>query len=254
MIGITTCVGETYAKVLDFATDINVKYLEHLYIFTDSETKPLVKSSKHGNVTVVEHDFTAGIEIFEAWERRHNSGASIGPPPPKDKWHRHVKNLRKSSFNRGSGLRTAQKLANEHYPEEPHLIMDSDIVLTEDVSQWVQNNDIITDVLYTIQERRDYLKYNDYIKQQDYIMSPYSGKGFGYFQLVKQPVDTYIYYDDWKQTSKHDCWFRDDIMYKRSNDWKNNKIVIPCHVDHLGQDGAGRYKYARYDNNFFSDI
>ena len=251
MIAITTCVGETYAKVLDFATDINVKYLKHLYIVTDSETKPLIKNSTHDNVTIVEHNFIAGVEIFEAWERRHNSGASIGHPPPKDKWPRHVQNLKNNSFNKGSGLRIGQKLANEHYPEEPHLIMDSDIVLTEDIYRWVQNNDIITDVLYTIQERRDYLKYDDYTRQQDYITSTYSGKGFGYFQLVKQPVETYIYYDDWKNGSKIDCWFRDDILHKRSNDWKDNKITIPYHLDHLGQDGVGRYKYGRYDNNFF---
>ena len=253
MIAITTCVGETYGKVLDFATDINTKFLEHIYVFTNTETLPKLKCSEHVNVTVIEHDFSGGIEILETWERRHNTGASIGHPPPKDKWPQHVENLKKTAFNRGSAIRAGQTLANEHYPELPHLIMDSDIVLTEGIADWVQNNDIQLDVLYSIQERRDYLKCDDYINQKNYIVSPYSGKGFGYFQLTKQPVETYKFYDDWKHTSKHDCWFRDDIMHKRSNDWKNNKIIIPHHVDHLGQDGVGRYRFNLYDNNFFDE-
>lgn len=248
VVTMLACVG--HSQMLGITLDNNHSLLKHIYVCTkpdDNDTKNVC--SKYKNVTVVEHDFLLPVTYFKTHQKRYEIGGMNNPAKTFktdedmqkkiDLW-----NSKGNIFNRGGAIRKCQELANQQFHNHIHLHLDVDIMLPDKFVDVINDTQIEPHVLYVPSGRRDYKCMKSYKKQSGYTKK-YARSGFGFFQLYRFP-DRYIYHDDYKNTLKHDVWFRDDIMRFSGKKDSNRKKILPFNVDHLGTDGKGLHQQGEY--------
>ena len=244
IIGITVCVN--YAELLKIGLNTNSKILEHIYVITKEDDLETIKvCKKYNNVEVLYHDFKVGMEWFDVHQKRFEAGQiNNAPDPRKEYWCQFLDHANKKAFNKSGALRLGQQKAEEKFPDDFYLVLDCDIVISDDMANSIQSTELSTNILYTSSIRRDYSSYSDFKLQQNW--QKYKGPNIaGFFQLYKNNPP--IYYDDWNTVTKSDMWFANDIIL---NDYNNRLIELPAHVDHLGLTGSDKYIQGSYEFDF----
>lgn len=127
-----------------------------------------------------------------------------------------------SKFNKGGGIRMAQKHAYKKYPNDWYLIIDSDIsIRSAEPLNLISNLD--ETCIYWCNDRRNYLQYSDLKQSDNYEL--YTVPRAGYFQLYHEKK----FYNDWPDASWCD--------FKFVEGFRNNKSLDGIGCDHLGKDG-----------------
>ena len=162
-------VSVNYVDILPLVLETNYQFFKHWYVVTEKEdTKTQELCSKYANVEVLFFDFKTNIT--------HCCFA--------------CKNLsiQKPKFNKGGALRMAQQIANENFPNEFKLIMDSDICLPPIFLDMLKKKNLQQEVLYGA-PRWIYDNEDDFInkplKRKLEDMWVKRGIAIGFFQLYK---------------------------------------------------------------------
>jgi lipopolysaccharide biosynthesis glycosyltransferase len=188
IVAITVSVN--YSQVLDYVLKKNISIISSWIVVTEPDDIATIEVvRKHPNIELLFFDFKA-----------HGR-----------------------KFNKGGGIRMAQKYAYQKYPNHWYLLLDSDISLrtSADLHQVKQLDNRL---IYLSSNRRDYLYFSDLAKQESF--TPYDGPiQSGFFQLYRQKR---FYFDSW-DASRCDRWFADDFP--------EFKVLPNTSCDHLGMAG-----------------
>ena len=244
VVGITVCVG--YSELLELALRSNTTILRHIYVITKIDDIKTIKiCEEYDNVETIYYDFLVDRNFMNVHLKRYNDGHMPNKPDMREEFIQHrIDAANDGGFNKGGGLRLGQQVAAKNNPDCHQLIMDSDIVLSDEMRPAL-NIDLVPGMLYVPTERRDYHKMKDYINKSNYQTMYHSGEGWGFFQLYT-PVSeaSRVFYDDWPAANKTDVWFRDDVIKGDHNNIKR----LDSHVDHLGAVGDSiHYKKFNFD-------
>lgn len=176
LIGI--CVSYNYMDTLKYILPINHKHFEKIYIVTQKDDHKTIEfCNKFDNVEIVYFDLKEGGR----------------------------------KFNKGGGLKKAQKIAYREYPDHWYLIFDSDIVLPDNFKDILNKKDLNPDEMYgcercIITDKNDLQKCKDstYKNIKSEAGTPWKETGYGYLQLYKKPY----YYSDSINAGKADGIFK----------------------------------------------
>jgi len=127
-----------------------------------------------------------------------------------------------NKFNKGGGIRMAQKHAYKKYPNDWYLIIDSDISIRS-AEPLNSIGDLDKNYLYSCNDRRNYLRYSDLKHSVNYEL--YNWPHVGYFQLYCEKK----FYIDWPDASTCDNKF--------VQEFRNTTILEGIGCNHLGKDG-----------------
>ena len=242
-IGITVCVD--YAPLLEITLKHNTQTLEHIFVVTKSSDEQTIDTcNSYNNVTCLIYDFKVDVGFIHNHLKRFKSGHMNNSPDMRPEFfQRVIDSANDGGFNKGGGLRLGQEAGRDQYPGHYQIIIDSDIILPQQMNSALDDIELIPGKLYVPTERRDYHSLESYNNQSDYKRMYPNREGWGFFQMYTPVTESdRVYYDDWPAANKTDVWFRDDIT-KRNHD---NIISLCAHVDHLGRVGDSIH-YQKYD-------
>jgi len=190
LVGITVSTG--YAKVLSLLLDKNLQQLDAWIIVTSPQDKETIDTCRgHEKVHLIFWDF-------------RNKGRK---------------------FDKGGGLRQAQKLAYSEFPKARYLILDSDILLPQDFSSVILNKvNLLADRIYG-SRRVDYFTEEDFLLRMNPKPYEADNETHGYLQLYVTPV----LYRSSMDASKCDLAFRDLFL--------TSELLPDLEVTHLGAPG-----------------
>jgi hypothetical protein len=128
-----------------------------------------------------------------------------------------------NKFNKGGGIRMAQKHAYKKYPNDWYLIIDSDIsIRSAEPLNLISHLD--ENAIYFCNNRRDFLRWSDVLLDQKFEFYRHDMRA-GFFQLYLQKK----FYIDWPTASRSDIKFTDEFTAL--------KFLPGIVCDHLGQSG-----------------
>jgi hypothetical protein len=216
MIGIT--VSTNYSDLLPYVLEANERYFKEWYVITsplDEETINILK--KHEKVTILYYNF----------------------------------NIDNRKFDKGGAVQYAQHIAYCKYPKEWYLIVDSDICIESNFSDYVDAVNLLdAETIYGAQDRRDYYKLSDYRQRKNYFKygrvmdeagTLWGDHLAGYFQLYKKHFYYYPSYD------ASGC----DVRFLHH--FKKHKIITDLTLNHLGKDHIN-WKGRKKNSDFIIDI
>jgi hypothetical protein len=186
LIGI--CVSYNYMDTLKYILPINHKHFEKIYIVTQKDDHKTIEfCNKFDNVEIVYFDFKEGGR----------------------------------KFNKGGGLKKAQKIAYREYPDHWYLMFDSDIVLPDNFKDILNRTNLNPDELYgcpryIIKDINDIKNINNL----DLFKEPFNAICVGFIQLYKR----HKYYNDGYTAGRVDDQFKSLF----------NKNSLNLYVYHLG--------------------
>ena len=192
LIGI--CVSYNYMDTLKNILPINLKHFDKIYIVTQKDDLETIRYCKqYKKVEIVYFDFKKGDKIF----------------------------------NKGGGMKKAQKIAHKKYPDHWYLIFDSDIVLPSNFKDILNKRNLNPEEMYgcercIVTDKNNLQKCNTSTQKniKSKVGVGYKEACMGYFQLYKKHK---LYQD-----SEH-AGHVDNIY---SNQFKNNGLDM--FVYHLG--------------------
>lgn len=135
-------------------------------------------------------------------------------------------------FNKGKGVREAQKFAYKKFPNSWYLLLDSDILLSKNFTTILGDTLLIDDdQLYGCGTRKDFEKLSDLIADRNFQIYAHGGEIHGYFQLYRKK---YLYRD-----SIDASWC--DLQF--ANRFSNHVLLEDIACNHLGTKGnwTGRH-------------
>ncbi len=190
-------ISTNYDDLLNIILPQNYKFFKKWYIVThkdDTRTIECINKHNKDNIEILYFDFYANNK----------------------------------KFNKGGALRFAQNIAYDMYPNNPMLVLDSDIYLPDNFMELYSSINIDNDILYSTEIRYDYRSLIDFEYDLKKKIYPGSSEGYGFFQLYKINSinhSKYIY-----NTSEHcgEC----DTIFKNLF-----KLIVPIKglkVKHLG--------------------
>jgi hypothetical protein len=129
-------------------------------------------------------------------------------------------------FNKGLGVRKAQLHAYRNFPNSWYLLLDSDIILSDEFSYIVKHLDVLPkDALYGCNVRRDFSKLSELRLGINFSEYFHGGEIHGYFQLYTKK---YLYRD-----SIDASWC--DLQFGKL--FSTHTLMNEFHCDHLGMKG-----------------
>jgi len=128
---------------------------------------------------------------------------------------------RGNGFNKGGGIRLAQKYAYENYPNQWYLILDSDICIRS--SKPIDKLEKLeSEAIYLCNDRRNFKKLSDF--RQGVNFEQFLGDvRAGFFQLYRKKY----FYIDWPTAGRSDIAF--------ANDFSDIRVLRDLSCDHLGE-------------------
>jgi hypothetical protein len=182
--------------MLPYVIEANYKFLKHWYIVTDKadyQTQDICRNFP--NIEVLFYEF---------------------------KTERH-------SFNKGGAVRYAQQMANEFFPNEYKLLLDSDVCLPPDFKKILNAACIEEGPLYGA-TRRIVPRLDHYITDKKFnypldVRWNLEERVIGFFQLYKSP----LLYDDSYNCAEVDLTFAAKF---------ESQQFLPIVVDHIGVPGV----------------
>ena len=195
LVAITVCVD--FASILELIIPINRMHFEKWYVITergDEETIEICRKYGEGVVELIHFDFRSRDHLF----------------------------------NKGGGIRLGQSVAHDRHSESCYLILDADILLPDNFTNYLNELKFLPDILYGVEGRHDYPSIKS-LENNIYQEYKYGNCFTGFFQLY---IDREKYYDHGPNIDKCDDTFREQF---------SNKIHIEgLYVRHLGRSGLGR--------------
>ena len=201
IIGITISVN--FSSLLELTMPINLHHFAKWYIITDQKDK---------NTTTLCHHFDPEVVECQYFDFQENG----------------------KLLNKGGALRLGQITAHLDHPDAWYLILDADILLPDNLKEFLTSLDYARDTLYGVEARYDFASISE-VKSNNYQEYIHGDKFTGFFQLYG---DANKYYTSSYSLDKCDDLFRETFSVK--------KYISGLHVHHLGKSGIG-VRYLRED-------
>lgn len=237
IFGIT--VSKNYAKILNILIEHNSHIFYKWYIITqedDFDTIQVVRNANKKNIELIFYPLVPSCVKPE-----HEKSKLVGDDTdfslpdyikPTDKepspWQlEKIKEIEEKGlkFDKGGAIRQVQKY---HLPHEDYLendlvlLIDSDIVLPDNILENIQNNEYNDYTIYGA-KRQDYMFHRDFLDKNDGIRYE-TYEGAGYFQMYKRSSNKVC-----KRT--FDCgWV--DLEFKKQ--FEKSEIFENFYASHLG--------------------
>jgi hypothetical protein len=128
---------------------------------------------------------------------------------------------RGNRFNKGGGIRLAQKFAYTNYPKNWYLILDSDICVRPN-SPFDSLHELDPEAIYVCNDRRNYQKLSDFKESRNYHQYLGDVKA-GFLQLYRAKT----FYIDWPTAARSDIEF--------ASNFSTIRILPNLACDHLGE-------------------
>lgn len=262
--GIIVCVG--WGKILEQTLKENTITFDNIYVVTkigDTHTQKIC--NKYKNVHVLKYDFKIDKDV---WASQHEKYMLNGSPKnQRDKWFKDKANkdifeakyqrINEICFNKGGAIKLAQQIVYEKHPESFHVLLDSDIILKDDILPYINNSntqnvniydkvnhtshlapDLQVDVMYGATYRLNYSSLQDYRNKK--AVQTDAGIA-GHFMLYKSTKKHLM--DEWTGGCGADVWFPFGLPPYRFT--KHARLPITIH--HLGAPlrsvGLGKFNF-----------
>lgn len=246
--GIIVCVG--WSKILELTLQDNLKKLTGIYVVTKESDKDTIRvCSKYSNVHVRYYDF---LIDHSTWVHQHEKYMLRGASKQALRNWEKIKNCEihfgrvlEKCFNKGGAIKLVQ---SELYDKEPgafHMLMDSDIILGDDILKYIQGTNeeniriydnkshesvldtkLHSDVIYGATNRVNYSSLSNYKNKKGCMTD--AGIA-GHFMLVNSRKKHLM--DEWTNAGGADVWYPFGLPPIRFT--KHARLPITIH--HLGE-------------------
>jgi len=245
--GIIVCVG--WSKILELTLPKNVKLLDEIYVVTKESDKDTQRvCAKYDNVHVRFYDFLISHSTWAAQHEKYmlqNASDRI-----KSEWREkskdmdHFNDILRLCFNKGGAIAHVQRELYEKKPLAFHALMDSDIILPSNITNYIQGTneqniqvydretasiinglELQSDVVYGAIHRINYLSLSDYNNSK----GTRTDAGIaGHFMLVNS-LNKHLM-DEWTNGCGADVWYPFGLPPIRFH--KHTRLPLTIH--HLG--------------------